>query len=168
MKRIMLISDTHGYLDNKIVQVLDSFDEVWHAGDIGSLEVCNKISAKTKLRAVYGNIDGHEIRMEFPERQSFSIEGVRVCITHIAGRPPHYPSPIRTWLNSDKPDIFICGHSHILLVQRDQKAGFLHLNPGAAGIHGFHKVKTYLRFKLLDGKITDLEAIELGQRGQIT
>jgi len=168
MKRIMLISDTHGHLDSKLIAVLNDFDEVWHAGDIGSIKVCTTISEKVALRAVYGNIDGQEIRREFPEKLSFTLEGTKVCITHIAGRPPNYSPAIRNWMNDEKPDLFICGHSHILLVQRDSKAGFLHLNPGAAGIHGFHKVKTYLRFTIDNGKIKDLDAVEIGLRGQVT
>ncbi len=166
MKQIGLLSDTHGYLDDRILHYLGDCDEIWHAGDIGNATVSDTLSNISTLRAVYGNIDGGDIRKTFPKDLFFAVEGMKVCMTHIAGRPNRYPKEVKDTIEKERPDIFICGHSHILLVQKDQKSGMLHLNPGAAGVHGFHKVRTLLKFKMHEGKIENLTVVELGNRSR--
>ena len=140
-------------------------DEVWHAGDIGSTQVSDQIKALKPLRAVYGNVDNKELRVEFPLDQSFNIDGIEVFMTHIGGYPGRYTARVREVLLQKKPDLYICGHSHILKVQRDTKLDLLHMNPGAAGKHGFHQIRTMLRFNIDAGELKDLEVIELGKRG---
>ena len=167
MRKILLLSDTHGHLDPKIHKYINGVDEVWHAGDIGSTAVANEISKLKTLKGVYGNVDGHELRSQFPENQIFSCQGVKVLITHIGGYPGRYNSRVKKLIDEEKPQLYICGHSHILKVMKDRKNNLLHMNPGACGIQGFHKLKTLLRFKLNKGKIENLEAIELGKRGAI-
>ena len=167
MRKILLLSDTHGHLDPKIHKYINDVDEVWHAGDIGSTAVANEISKLKTLKGVYGNVDGHELRSQFPENQIFSCQGVKVLITHIGGYPGRYNSRVKKLIDEEKPQLYICGHSHILKVMKDRKNKLLHMNPGACGIQGFHKLKTLLRFKLNKGKIENLEAIELGKRGAI-
>lgn len=162
MIKIGLLSDTHGYIDPKVYKYFKDVDEIWHAGDIGSLEVTDELSKFKPLRAVYGNIDNHLIRSQFRVIEIFNLEDVKVFLIHIGGYPNRYASGVREMLRKEKPDLFICGHSHILKVIHDKELGLLHLNPGAAGYHGFHKVKTLLRFELNKGKIENLEAIELG------
>lgn len=164
MKRIGLISDTHSHLDPKVFKYFDNCDEIWHAGDIGTLEVTDKLADFKPLRAVYGNIDGAEIRTVHPKDQRFFCEEVDVWITHIGGYPGRYSPPVREAIQAKPPKLFIAGHSHILKVIPDKKLGLLHMNPGAAGVHGFHKVKTLLRFSIDGSQILDLEAIELGPR----
>ncbi len=164
MKKILLLSDTHSYIDDRILHYAKEADEVWHAGDIGNLKVTDAIEAITPLRAVYGNIDDDKARATFPLNQRFTCEGVSVWITHIGGYPPKYNSVTREEIRSNPPKLFICGHSHILKVIPDNKNGLLHMNPGAAGTHGFHKVRTMLRFTLDSGKIENLEVIELGKK----
>ena len=161
MKKILLLSDTHGYMGEDILKYIHSCDEVWHAGDIGDLTVTDTIKKLKPLRAVYGNIDGAEARNEFPLHQKFKIEGIEVWITHIGGYPNRYSKNIREAIKDECPDLFISGHSHILKVMQDRKLNLLHMNPGAIGKHGFHKVRTMLRFCIADGKIKQLEAIEL-------
>lgn len=158
--KILLLSDTHSYIDNRILSYAAQVDEVWHAGDIGDLKVCDELSKVTKLRAVYGNIDDAVIRKEFPLNQRFVVEEVEVWMTHIGGYPGKYNPAIRTEINSNPPKLFICGHSHILKVMPDKKLGLLHMNPGACGQHGFHQVCTMLRFEINSGKIENLEVIE--------
>lgn len=165
MKKILLLSDTHSHIDDTILKYVRQADEVWHAGDIGNLHVTDTIKKEKPLRAVFGNIDGHEARKEFPLNNRFMCEGVDVWITHIGGYPGKYSPSVREDLKSDPPKLFICGHSHILKVQFDQKLGLLHMNPGAAGVHGFHQVRTMLRFTIDGEKIENLEAIEIGKRG---
>lgn len=165
MKKILLLSDTHSYIDDTILKYVRQADEVWHAGDIGDLHVTDTIKNEKPLRAVFGNIDGHEARKEFPLHNRFMCEGVDVWITHIGGYPGKYSPAVREDLKASPPKLFICGHSHILKVQFDQKLGLLHMNPGAAGIHGFHQVRTMLRFTIDGEKIENLEAIEIGKRG---
>jgi len=161
MKLIGLISDTHGFLDSRFIYHLKNCDEIWHAGDIGSQEVAEKLKEIASLKAVFGNIDSHKIRLEFPENLRFMCEQVDVFITHIGGYPGRYDKRVKKVLQSKPPTLFICGHSHILKVMNDKKLGILHMNPGAAGNSGLHKVKTILRFKI-DGKnISDLEVVEL-------
>lgn len=160
MKKILLLSDTHGYIDDAILKHVKYADEVWHAGDIGDLTVVDHIKKLKPLKAVYGNIDDAKARTEFPLHNRFMCENVDVWITHIGGYPPRYNNKIRDELIVNPPDIFITGHSHILKVMPDKKLNLLHMNPGAVGKHGFHKVRTMLRFKI-DGKhIKDLEVIE--------
>ncbi len=164
MKKILLLSDTHGYLDEQILNHVKQADEIWHAGDIGSLDVTDNIKKKGVLRAVYGNIDDHNIRKEFPLDNKFKIENVQVWMTHIGGYPNKYDTRIRQKLSLERPNIFISGHSHILKVMFDKKLNILHINPGAVGKHGFHKVRTMVRFKIEKERIYDLEIIEMEQR----
>lgn len=164
MKKILLLSDTHSYIDDRILHYTKEADEVWHAGDIGNLKVTDAIEALKPLRAVYGNIDDDKARLSFPLNQRFICEGVSVWMTHIGGYPPNYNVNTRQEIKSNPPKLFICGHSHILKVIPDHKYGLLHMNPGAAGTHGFHKVRTMLRFTLNTGKIENLEVIELGKK----
>ena len=165
MKKILLLSDTHSYIDDQILKFVKQADEVWHAGDIGDLSVTDTIKKLKPLRAVYGNIDNKDARMEFPLDAKFEVENVTVWITHIGGYPNKYNQRIKEELNKNPPKIFIAGHSHILKVQFDKKLNLLHLNPGAAGNHGFHNVRTMLRFTLDNTKIENLEIIELAKRG---
>ncbi|MFL1895794.1 metallophosphoesterase family protein [Aquimarina sp. 2-A2] len=164
MTKILLLSDTHSYIDDRILHYIQEADQVWHAGDIGDNAVTDKIKALKPLIAVYGNIDNHTIRKEFPLHQRFTCEGVSVWITHIGGYPPKYNSNTRDEIKSNPPKLFICGHSHILKVMMDKNNGVLHMNPGAAGKHGFHKTRTMLRFTIDSGKIDNLEVIELGAK----
>lgn len=168
MTRIGLISDTHGFIDPKVFEHFAGVDEIWHAGDVGGLELCDDLKKFKPLRAVYGNIDDATLRREYPEDNRFMLEGFDVWITHIGGYPRHYSPRVRNVLHAKAPDIFICGHSHILRVMRDADyKNMLCLNPGAAGIHGFHSIKTLLRFTLHNKVISDMEAIEMGRRGEI-
>ena len=164
MKKILLLSDTHSYLDDKILKHVDWADEVWHAGDIGDLVVTDTLKKLKPLRAVYGNIDNNEARMEFPLNNRFWCEEVEVLMTHIGGYPGKYNPAIRQELQMNPPKLFICGHSHILKVQFDKQLNLLHMNPGAAGIHGFHQVRTMLRFVIDGTTIKDLEIIEFEKR----
>lgn len=165
MPRIGLLSDTHGWLDPRLKEHFAQCDEIWHAGDIGDLRVTDELAKWKPLRAVHGNIDDVKSRAAFPEHQRFICGGTRVWITHIGGRPPQYDRAVRDELRRDPPDLFICGHSHILLVQFDPQLNCLSMNPGAAGRHGMHTMRTALRFTLEGGKPKDLEVIELGKRG---
>ncbi len=160
MKKILLISDTHGYIDDRIIQYAKESDETWHAGDIGELKVVDEIKKVTTLRAVHGNIDNSKIRAEYAEDLRFKIEDMKIWITHIGGYPNKYNLRIRQEINSNPPDIFICGHSHILKVINDNKLNLLHINPGAIGKHGFHQVRTMIRFQIIKSKIQNLEVIE--------
>lgn len=164
MKRIGLISDTHGHIDEKYLKYFESCDEIWHAGDIGDIAVTDYLASIAPLRVVYGNIDNHVIRSEFPLNRRFILEGVRVLMTHIGGKPYAYTANIRDEITKNPPQLFICGHSHICKVQMDKKLNSLYVNPGAAGIKGFHDVRTIMRFSLENGNIKDMEVIELGKR----
>lgn len=164
MKKVLLLSDTHSFIDAQILKFVKQADEVWHAGDIGNLEVTDTLKKYKPLRAVYGNIDDKDARAEFPLDAKFMVEGVSVWITHIGGYPNKYNQRVREALKNDPPKLFICGHSHILKVQFDKKLNLLHLNPGAAGKHGFHQVRTMLRFELEKGDIKNLEIVELAKR----
>lgn len=169
MLKIGLISDTHSYLDPKVFDVFKEVDEIWHAGDIGDISVADQLKAFKPFYAVYGNIDDKNVRIEYPLNLVLQREGLKILITHIGGYPGNYEPKARKKIEEEMPDIFICGHSHILRVGKDPKYNnMLAMNPGAAGIHGFHKVKTLLRFNLNNGKIENLEAIELGKRGALT
>ncbi len=168
MKKILLLSDTHGYLDDAILSHITNADEIWHAGDIGTIDLTDCIDKIKPLRAVYGNIDGHVLRSAFPLDLFFVCEGLKVFITHIGGYPTRYSKGIKEKLLMHKPDLFICGHSHILKVIRDKQFRLLHINPGAAGIHGFHKMRTMIRFEINNGRMENVEVIELGLRGSLT
>lgn len=164
MTNILLLSDTHNYMDDRILDYAEKADEIWHAGDIGNLEVADQLKAVRPLRAVYGNIDNSEIREEYPLNQIFEVEGVKVFLTHIGGYPGRYSARVKSILLEEKPKLYICGHSHILKVMHDKKLNVLHMNPGAAGNVGMHYVRTMLRFQLNQSKIENLEVIELGKR----
>ena len=164
MKKILLLSDTHSHIDDTILKYVHQADEVWHAGDIGDLQVTDTIKKLKPLRAVYGNIDDVQARMEFPLNNRFFCEGVDVWITHIGGYPGKYNQAVRQELQINPPKLFICGHSHILKVQFDKTNNLLHMNPGACGIYGFHQVRTMLRFEINGEKIEKLEIVELGIR----
>ena len=163
--KILLLSDTHSYIDDKILNYVKDADEVWHAGDIGSLQVTSAIEQHSKLRAVYGNIDDYTIRQSIPLHQKFKIDQLTVWITHIGGYPKRYSPAIKKDLIANTPDLFICGHSHILKVMRDPALNLLHMNPGAIGIKGFHHKRTMLRFKIENSTIKDLEVVDFGKRG---
>ena len=164
MKKILLLSDTHSYIDDAILNHVKQADEVWHAGDIGDLDVTDQIKKLKPLRAVYGNIDDAKARSEFPLHNRFMCEDVDVWMTHIGGYPPRYNNIVRDALVANPPKLFITGHSHILKVMPDKKLNLIHMNPGAAGKHGFHKVRTMLRFKIDGAAIKDLEVIEFETR----
>lgn len=161
MKRIGLLSDTHGYWDDRYEKYFSECDEIWHAGDIGSYELAERLSALKPFRAVYGNIDGGDVRLQFTEKYRFRCEEVDVLIKHIGGYPGHYDPSIRGTLFVRPPQLFISGHSHILKVMYDKALNMLHINPGAAGIYGFHKQRTLVRFTIDKAEIKDLEVIEL-------
>lgn len=167
MIRIGLISDTHSYLDEKVFKYFEECDEVWHAGDLGSIELANELEKFKPFRAVYGNIDHGLLRQRYPLDLRFNCEEVAVWMTHIGGYPSRYHKRVRPLIKENPPKLFITGHSHILKVMPDKKLDLLHINPGAAGNHGFHKVKTLVRFTIDRTDIKDLEVIELGKRGQI-
>ena len=167
MKKIGLLSDTHGSLDPKIFEYFKDVDEIWHAGDVGSIDVIDELRKFKPLKGVYGNIDDAVIRMEFPEFNRFWCEDVEVLITHIGGKPGKYYPKAHAELEKRAPKLFICGHSHILLVKMDPHYKMLWMNPGASGNKGFHAVKTILRFSITGDKIQDLEAIELGKRSEV-
>ncbi len=163
--RIGLLSDTHGFLDPQIFTYLADCDEIWHAGDIGPVGLLTELQTFKPTQAVFGNIDGGELRQELPLDYWLEREGLVIWMTHIGGYPPKYNPRVRTILAERRADVFICGHSHILKVIKDEQRGnMLCLNPGAAGRHGFHKVRTLLRFQLNNGKVSQLEAIELGSK----
>lgn len=164
LKKILLLSDTHSHIDDTILKYVRQADELWHAGDIGDLNVTDTLKSLKPLRAVYGNIDDDKARMEFPLNNRFLCEDVDVWITHIGGYPGKYNQNIRTEIQNNPPKLFICGHSHILKVQFDKTLNLLHINPGACGIYGFHQVRTMLRFEIDGDKIQNLEIIEIGKK----
>ncbi len=161
MKRIGLLSDTHGYFHPRLFVFYEKVDEIWHAGDIGSVETSGVLAEFKPLKAVYGNIDGTQLRALHPLHQRFMCEEIDVWITHIGGYPDHYEHFVKPAIYTDPPDLFICGHSHILKVIYDKKLNFLHINPGAAGNKGFHKVCTAIRFVIEGKDIRDLEIWEM-------
>ena len=165
MVRVGLLSDTHGYLDPQVFSYFDTCDEVWHAGDVGSIDIVDQLQAFRPFRGVCGNIDGPPVSQVCPDHQRFDAGGLDVWMTHIGGSPPRYTPIIRPNLQINAPDLFICGHSHILKVSKDPKFGnMLFINPGAAGKIGFHQVRTCIRFSLDFGRVTHFEVIELGKR----
>jgi putative phosphoesterase len=167
MTKIGILSDTHGFLDDAIFEYFKEVDMIWHAGDIGTNALTDKLKAFKPLIAVHGNIDGHELRAEFPQDQLIKVEDCKILITHIAGGVGKYNAHVQSLINRERPDILVCGHSHIVKVLKDPKYGFLHVNPGAAGLHGFHKVRTIIRFSIENGKPQQMELIELGERGKL-
>jgi len=164
MTRIGLISDTHSYLDEAVFKHFENCDEIWHAGDFGTIELANQLAAFKPLKGVYGNIDDKDVQVVYPEHLRFNCEGVDVWMTHIGGYPGRYSQHIKTEIYSNPPKLFITGHSHILKVIPDKKLHLLHLNPGAAGKQGWHKVRTLVRFNIDGDKIQDLQVIELAGR----
>ncbi|WP_291949827.1 metallophosphoesterase family protein [Chitinophaga sp.] len=155
------MSDTHSYLHPQVFTYFEGVDEIWHAGDIGDSKIADQLEAFKPFRAVWGNIDGKDIRVRYPETLHFNLEGVQVMITHIGGYPGKYAPGVKAELIAHQSKLFICGHSHILKVMPDPALGLLHMNPGACGQQGWHKVKTLLRFQLEAGRIQELEVIEL-------
>ena len=162
-----MLSDTHGCIDEKILKHVDWADQIWHAGDIGSLSVLEQLEELKPTRAVFGNIDDHRIRSACPENQIFTCEGVSVLMRHIGGYPGRYNATTQSLLTQHRPKLHICGHSHILKVQHDKQKQLLHLNPVAAGISGFHKIRTLLRFTIDKGEIENLEIAEMGNRSKL-
>jgi uncharacterized protein len=162
---IGILSDTHSFIDDKISGYLKECDEIWHAGDIGSFAVLDSLRKMKPVRAVYGNMDDQLMRRDVPLDQIFTIENMKVWMTHIGGSPGRYDKRVAEKMPEIKPDIFICGHSHILKVMRDNKFNLLFINPGAAGIHGFHKVRTLVKMELLQGVIKDFKVVEVSRRG---
>jgi len=167
MKKIGLISDTHSYLDEKVFEHFKDVDEIWHGGDFGNAAIADALKTVKPLRGVYGNIDGYDISSEFPEELIFMCEGVKVFIKHIGGYPGRYAPGVKNTIIKEKPQLFISGHSHILKIMYDDKLQCLHINPGAAGLQGWHKVKTLVRFVIDGREIKNCEVIELGKRGSI-
>ncbi|MGM0581818.1 MAG: metallophosphoesterase family protein [Bacteroidota bacterium] len=165
--KIGLISDTHGFWDETIPKYFKDCDEIWHAGDVGEAgEIMEKLNQIAPTLVVYGNIDTPEFQRTYPENLFIEREGVKIFMTHIGGKPPSYNPRVRKLIQSEKPNVFICGHSHILRAMPDPKHGnLLYLNPGAAGNQGFHKMRTMMRFEINKGKVEKLEVIELGKRG---
>lgn len=167
MTKIGIISDTHSFLDEKIFDFFKEVDLIIHAGDIGTQTLTDKLKSFKPLYAVYGNIDDATIRVEFPENQIITIDGCKIFITHIAGAVGVYNQRVREIIKQEQPNILVCGHSHIVKVMKDAKFNLLHINSGAAGIHGFHKMRTIIRFEIDNGKPQKMELIELGLRGKI-
>lgn len=166
MIKVGLISDTHSYLDRQVLDYFEDRDEIWHAGDFGTMEVADQLKEIAPVLGVYGNIDGQDIRREYPLHQRFERRGIDFWMTHIGGTLGRYCIPIREEMDNNPPDVFICGHSHILKIGRDkEKNNMLFINPGAAGRHGFQVYRTCVRFSIDEGKIMDMEVINLGKRG---
>lgn len=167
--KIGLLSDTHAYLDPKVFEHFSNCDEIWHAGDIGDVQLVRALEKFKPVKCVFGNIDDKELQTLYPEDLYLSCEGVEVLMTHIAGTPPHYNPRVRKLLVQKTPDMLICGHSHILSIRRDAALNnMLFVNPGAAGNHGFHRIKTLVRFELSAGAVKGMEVIEIGRRGAIS
>ena len=166
--KIGLISDTHSYLDPKVFEAFKNCDEIWHGGDIGEASVADELAKFRPLRAVYGNIDDKDLQVRFPENLWMEVEGVSVLMTHIGGVPPNYNPRVKKLLREKTPQLFICGHSHILRIKRDAALNnMLYVNPGAAGQHGFHTMKTIVRFEIASKEVKNMEVVELGRRGAI-
>lgn len=165
--KIGILSDTHGWFDPLLEAFFIDCDEVWHAGDIGDEDTALLLEKKYKLRAVFGNIDGGNLRLMYPKIQRFTIEGVKVIMTHIGGYPGRYDAEIKPVLQSEHPQLFVCGHSHITKVMYDKKYGCLHINPGAAGANGFHKVRTAVRLDIEGGIMKNLEIVEYPRNNKI-
>ena len=168
MKKILLLSDTHSYIDNGILKYVNQTDEVWHAGDIGNIDVLEKLEEKVQVRSVYGNIDDHLVRSATKEINTFICEKIKVSMIHIAGKPTHYNKKTNDLINKKNPKILVCGHSHILKVEYDKANDLLYMNPGAAGRYGFHKKRTMIRFEINGKEIENMEIIELGNRSKLS
>lgn len=164
--RVGILSDTHGFLDEAVFEYFAQCDQVWHAGDLGSVEVLDRLGGFKPVRVVYGNVDGQDVRSAIPEDEEFECAGMRIYMTHIGGHPGRYERRAKRELERRRPHLFVCGHSHILRVERDPRFNLLYLNPGACGNTGWHKVRTLLRMTLEAGRIAHAEAIELGPRGR--
>ena len=167
MFRIGVLSDTHGFFDPKIAKYFGECDEIWHAGDVGDYDVILKLNLIAPVMAVYGNIDGTPIRSRYPGHQRHFREGLDIWMTHIGGYPGNYDVRVKPAVFDNPPGLFISGHSHILKVMPDKNNGFLHINPGAAGRYGLHKVRTLVRFEVEEGRIGNLDVIELGDRSKV-
>ncbi|WP_200979351.1 metallophosphoesterase [Echinicola sp. 20G] len=167
MVKVGLISDSHSFIDDKTLAHLEDVDEIWHAGDIGSEKVMEVLPKGKKVRAVFGNIDDASIQERFPEELVFEVENARVMMIHIGGKPPRYATGVKKRIKEIRPTIFICGHSHICKVEFDKELNCLYMNPGAIGNHGFHQVKTMLKFELVAGQPKNLRVVELGKRGSL-
>ena len=167
--KIGLLSDTHSFLDPRVYEHFRNVDEIWHGGDIGDPSVADELEKFKPLRAVFGNIDGKDLQVRYPEDLWWNCEGLTIWMTHIGGAPPNYNPRVKKLLKEKVPDIFICGHSHILRIKKDPAFNnMLYLNPGAAGNHGFHSMKTLVRFEINNKKIENMEVIEIGKRGVIS
>ncbi|MEX2594910.1 MAG: metallophosphoesterase family protein [Anditalea sp.] len=166
MVKIALISDSHGFVDSKVLAHLHDVDEIWHAGDIGDEAVIFALPHGKKLRAVFGNIDDLNIRERYKEELFFEVEGMKILMLHIGGRPPYYIKDIKKKIQNLKPDLFVCGHSHICKVEYDAKVNCLYMNPGAIGHQGFHQIRTLLKFEIEEGKAKNLRVVELGKKGK--
>lgn len=164
--KVGLISDTHDYFDPQINDIFSDCDEIWHAGDIGTPQIIMELEKIKSVRAVYGNIDDPAMQRQFPEDLWFNVGGMLVFITHIAGKPPKYNPRVLKAIKEKKPNLLICGHSHILRVMPDKNNNLLYINPGAAGQQGFHTIRTVLKMTIADGKVNDMAAVELGRRGR--
>ena len=167
MKKILILSDTHSYIDNSIIKYAKNADEVWHAGDIGNIDVLDKLQEASIVRSVFGNIDDHKLRSTTKEINTFKCDNVKIVMIHIAGKPPYYNKKSKALITAERPKIFVCGHSHILKIEYDKLNGVLFINPGAAGRHGFHKKRTMVRFEINEDKIENMEVIELGSRSKL-
>jgi putative phosphoesterase len=166
--KIGLLSDTHSYLDPKVLEHFSKCDQIWHAGDIGDPGVLTELQSIKPVKAVFGNIDDKDMQVQWPENYRVDIEGMSILMTHIGGTPPRYNPRVKKLLAEKTPGLFICGHSHILKIGRDPALNnMLFVNPGAAGNHGFHHMKTILRFEILEGEVRNMEVIELGKRGAL-
>jgi len=165
--KIGLISDSHSYLDHKTIEHLKEVDEVWHAGDVGDVSILDLLPKGKMLRGVYGNIDDAAVQEILPEWLEFEVEGVKILMTHIGGKPPRYAKGVKERIKSSKAQVFVCGHSHICKVELDRELHCLYMNPGAVGQQGFHPIRTLLLFDLSEGKVTNLRVVELGKRGAI-
>ena len=167
MKKILILSDTHSYIDDRIEEHAKNSDEVWHAGDFGSLEVLRKLEKISFFRGVYGNIDNQLIRKSLSEFKIFEVEKIKVLLIHIAGNSKNLSSKVEELINFHKPNILVCGHSHILKIKYLKSKNILYLNPGAAGKHGFHKIRTMIKFDIIDQMLENMNIIELGKRSKI-
>jgi uncharacterized protein len=165
--KIGLISDTHGHLDSGIISALESVDEIWHAGDVGPFRIITNLKQIAPIRAVYGNIDDLELRAELPEFDVFDCNGLKILMLHIGGQPGKYPPLAKELIKKEKPQLFICGHSHILKIMKDHQYNCWYFNPGAAGHHGFHVQRTIIRFEIENATISNVEVVELGKRGRL-
>ncbi len=166
MVKIGLISDTHGFLDPLVFKYFENVDQIWHAGDIGTHQLLKELESFKPTKSVFGNIDDGAMQRDLPEVYTEEIEGLKLLMIHIAGKPPRYAKGIKSLINEHCPDVLICGHSHILKVERDPQSNLIFINPGAAGQQGFHKKRTLIRFSIDEGQLKNMEVIELGLRGR--